>query len=86
LAELFLGLLLLAPLLGDTLLKLFQPILEQTNLGGGVSATAQLGWKAAKALKAITATAIFLSRLLARIFMALHPSALWMRGMASRRL
>jgi hypothetical protein len=39
-----------------------------------VSATAQLGWKAAKALKAITATAIFLSRLLARIFMALHPS------------
>ena len=33
LAEFFLGRLLLAALLGDLLLELFQPLLEQTNLG-----------------------------------------------------
>ena len=33
LAEFFLGLLLFAALLGDALLKLLQPLLEQTNLG-----------------------------------------------------
>jgi hypothetical protein len=33
LAEFFLGLLLLASLLGDSLLELFEPLLEQTNLG-----------------------------------------------------
>jgi len=36
LAEFFLGRLLLAALLGDSLLELFEPLLEQTNLGGRV--------------------------------------------------
>ena len=83
LAELFLGLLLLAPLLGDALLKLFQPLLEQANSVAVSSAWAEKGWQAVRAPKAIATTALLLSRFLTCIFMTftLTPSPrLWMRG------
>ena len=66
LAEFFLGLLLFAALLGDALFELLQPFLEQTDLADVSSARTEIGWQAAKAPKAIAATAILLFRFSAR--------------------